>query len=201
VVAIAILDCRIIHIGARRRQPAGVRIDTGTPVELFCLDAKNCDMPSHSRAQSKANTRAAYLDCGLLDGGGSRTVPARASLQTLLVVDDDLAFVFWLGFGLEAHGLQAVPAKNATAARALLGRIEYPLKAAIVNAALPGTSRLVKDLRRHQPGLRVISLGDGSQTLPGAYVVLGRPADLDAAAKAEWVNAILAHAVEVRSAP
>lgn len=123
-------------------------------------------------------------------------------MQTLLIVDDDLAFVFWLGSGLEAHGLQAIPAKNATAARALLGRIEYPLKAAVVNAALPGTARLVKDLRRRQPGIRVISLGGGEQTaLPGADLVLGRPADLDNVAKAEWVRAILSQVHEVRSAP
>ena len=79
------------------------------------------------------------------------TALSEVYLQTLLVVDDDLAFVFWLGFGLDARGLETIPAKNATAARALLGRIEYPLKVAIVNAALPGTARLVKDLRRHQP--------------------------------------------------
>ena len=121
-------------------------------------------------------------------------------MQTLLVVDDDLAFVFWLGFGLEAHGLQAVPAKNATAARALLGRIEYPLKAAIVNAALPGTARLVKDLRRRQPNLKVISLGrSGAEALPGA-TSLERPEELDEAAKAEWLRAILANDVEVKTA-
>ncbi len=122
-------------------------------------------------------------------------------MQTLLVVDDDLAFVFWLGFGLDSHGLQAVPAKNATAARALLGRIEYPLKAAIVNAALPGTARLVKDLRRHQPDLKVISLGSsGESPLPGSDASLGRPRELDDDAKAEWLNAILSNEVEAGTA-
>ncbi len=122
-------------------------------------------------------------------------------MQTLLVVDDDLAFIFWLGFGLDAHGLQTVPAKNATAARALLGRIEYPLRAAIVNAALPGTVRLVKDLRKHQPDLKVISVGGSEEApLPGSDAALQRPAELGDAAKAEWLNAILSNEV-VRSAP
>jgi len=122
-------------------------------------------------------------------------------LQTLLVVDDDLAFVFWLGFGLDARGLETIPAKNATAARALLGRIEYPLKVAIVNAALPGTARLVKDLRRHQPDLKVISLGSSLEALRGADAALERPADLDETARSEWLNAILSAEVGVRSAP
>ncbi len=124
-------------------------------------------------------------------------------MQTLLIVDDDLAFVFWLGFGLDAHGLQAVPAKNATAARALLGRIEYPLRAAVVNASLPGTVRLVKDLRKHQPDLKVISLGRSSETpLPGSDAALERPAEFDDAAKSEWLEAILSNSskMEVRSA-
>jgi ActR/RegA family two-component response regulator len=123
-------------------------------------------------------------------------------LQTLLLVDDDLAFVFWLAFGLEAHGLQTVPAKNSTAARALLGRIEFPLRAAIVNAALPGTARLVKDLRRRQPDLKVISLaGASAAALAGSDAALERPSEFDDAAKAEWVRAILTNGVEVRSAP
>jgi ActR/RegA family two-component response regulator len=123
-------------------------------------------------------------------------------LQTLLLVDDDLAFVFWLAFGLEAHGLQTVPAKNSTAARALLGRIEFPLRAAIVNAALPGTARLVKDLRRRQPDLKVISLaGATAAALAGSDAALERPSEFDDAAKAEWVRAILTNGVEVRSAP
>jgi ActR/RegA family two-component response regulator len=124
------------------------------------------------------------------------------SVQTLLVVDDDLAFVFWLGFGLDEHGLQTVPAKNSTAARALLGRITFPLRAAIVNAALPGTARLVKDLRRRQPDLTVISLeGSAAGPLAGSDAALARPTELDAAAKAEWVRAILSPGLEVRTAP
>ncbi len=141
------------------------------------------------------------MDSGLLKQEIRKPFLRGTLLQTLLVVDDDLAFVFWLGFGLDSHGLQAVPAKNATAARALLGRIEYPLRAAIVNAALPGTARLVKDLRRHQPDLRVISLGSAEESaLPGSDAARQRPAELGEAAKSEWVNAILSNEVELKSA-
>jgi hypothetical protein len=109
------------------------------------------------------------------------------------MVDNDLAFLFWLGAALRDAGFQTVPAKNATAGRALLPQIGEDLRGLIVNPVLPGSGRLIRDLRRRYPRLRVVAaLESGAADLPvaGADIRLAKPAQYDEVAVAAWSAAL-----------
>ena len=68
--------------------------------------------------------------------------------RTILVVDDDLGFVVWLGQTLVANGYLTVPATSARQATTLLAELQTAtIDLAIVNLALPSATTLIDSLR------------------------------------------------------
>src|SRR5215472_3789926 len=106
-------------------------------------------------------------------GGGWRGVAAfprisrTRALKTVLLADQDLGFVFWLGAGLARAGYLALPAQSGQDAEGFLKRLEVPLHLLIVACSLPDASALVRSLRRYRPHLKIIALtDDGAQPCP-----------------------------------
>jgi response regulator RpfG family c-di-GMP phosphodiesterase len=77
---------------------------------------------------------------------------------TVLVVDDDLGFVFWLGRTLAEIGYEVWPARSVPGALKLIGEFRPSVDLLIVNASLGGTARLIADLRHLQDDLKIISV-------------------------------------------
>jgi CheY-like chemotaxis protein len=71
----------------------------------------------------------------------------------ILIVSDDLAFVFWLGRALDDAGYEAWPARNVENAAALLEELSDFPDLLVLDPETPGANRLIERLspQRHLP--------------------------------------------------
>ena len=101
----------------------------------------------------------AYDDFGEL----WRSYP-EVAIVTVLVVDRDLGFLFWLGCVLSEAGHDALPARNVKAASLLLRSLNSAVELLVVDSGLPGAQRFAAQLRRLNPEIKVIdALAAGSR--------------------------------------
>jgi len=113
-------------------------------------------------------------------------------MKNILIVDDDLGFLFWLGAVLTAADYQPWPACSVSDAiggvsRKSMVRIDL----LIVNPSLAGVSKLIALLRRTQAGLKVMALGPQDKTaLPSVNAWRPKSGRSDDSAKREWARAI-----------
>ena len=77
-------------------------------------------------------------------------------MQTVMIVNSDLGFVFWLGALLDNAGYRAIPARRVRDAVLLLERFSLEPDLLIVDPSLPGADLLVEHYRR--ANVRVIAL-------------------------------------------
>ena len=114
--------------------------------------------------------------------------------ETMLIIDNDLGFVFWLGHLLEAASHSALPAKSVPDAALLVLQLDLTVDVMVINLALSGSLDFIAALHRTQKNLRVITIRDDvEQTLgyiPGVHASHPRPAVLDEAARVHWVRCI-----------
>ena len=80
------------------------------------------------------------------------------SPPTILLVDDDLGFVVWLGQTLASNGYLTVPAAGGQQAKQVMEELGIKICLAIVNLALPGVSDLVEMLQQRDPSIKVIAI-------------------------------------------
>jgi hypothetical protein len=115
-------------------------------------------------------------------------------VKTVLIIDPELGFVFWLGQMLLAAGYEALPAKGVPEAIALLGELGVAVDLLIVNPALPGAPKLAEELRRSRGDLKVLVLAsdNGGQTraIPSPDAILRKPLQTDEAAGALWLHSV-----------
>ena len=115
-------------------------------------------------------------------------------METILLVDDDLAFVFWLGRILDAEGYAAFPAKSADDGRNLVAQCRLAVDLLIINKAIVGLSTFIKDLRVSQPSVEILVVVDpastDSLTLDPSDTVLRKPERLDAVCRDELLASV-----------
>jgi DNA-binding NarL/FixJ family response regulator len=119
-------------------------------------------------------------------------------LETILILDDDLGFVFWLGHLLDAAGYSTLPAKSIYDGAILVQQLGLSVSVLIVNLGMAGrldfTAALRQSPRRGAAlGTRVVGiLNDPSDDadLQGVHAVRVRPSILNEAAKVEWLQSI-----------
>ena len=108
-------------------------------------------------------------------------------MHTVLIVDDDLRFVFWLGTALNQAGYEALPAKNFPDAIELLNQIKFAIDLLIVNPALQGFADFVNCVTRIP--VPVIAVVEPSRTPPvpilGADLIILKPEIADERWKSE----------------
>ena len=89
-------------------------------------------------------------------------------MKSILIVDSDVGFIFWLGAALSGAGYQPWPACSPSDAISVAGREALArLDLLIVNASLPGVSKLIAHFHRTQASLKVMALGPQDKTLYG----------------------------------
>jgi ActR/RegA family two-component response regulator len=111
---------------------------------------------------------------------------------SILIVDTDLGFVFWLGRALDDDGYQALPAKSVAGAISLLDQLKIRIDLLIINPSLQRNAPLIERLHRTQEHLRVIALSaDPKASIPeGFNASKSKPLQIDKAAKFEWLELI-----------
>jgi ActR/RegA family two-component response regulator len=113
---------------------------------------------------------------------------------TILLIDSDLGFIFWLGRALDGAGFEALPAKSIQDAMALIDEYHLAVDVLIVDPALPGAPRLVASLRRRRKCIKVIATTAGIEELrsgfPQVDAVHRRPHEFDDETKGDWVRLV-----------
>ncbi len=110
-------------------------------------------------------------------------------MKVVLIIDNDLGFVVWLGQTLDHGGYEALPAKGTSDAMSVLSELKRQVDLLIVNPALPGITQFIERLRQSRKQLKVIAVSaDEEPALPGSDAVRRKPAVVDEAARREWLE-------------
>jgi CheY-like chemotaxis protein len=101
------------------------------------------------------------------DSSIKKLYPAQKG-PTVLIVDQDLGFLYWLGCTLSDAGYLPLPALNCEDAGDLLRRLSLGIDLLVVDSSIPGANELVTALERSQKDVRVIAvIGDEGKSNPG----------------------------------
>lgn len=99
-------------------------------------------------------------------------------MATILILDNDLGFCFWLGQTLTTPQCKVFPATNIAEAVALIAQFKLKIDFLILNPEVPGAAEFARGLRREQRHVRVAMLAsEGSGTedrVSDPFSVLGR---------------------------
>jgi hypothetical protein len=126
-------------------------------------------------------------------------VIASSGSTLVLIIDEDLGFLMWLGELFAELGCQAMPALNCRQALALAKQLKLPVTILIVNPELRGYEKMVRQLSAANPGLRVIPIRDSTAdgkgvrsdgSGPAAQSALERPLPWEKISHAEWLAKI-----------
>jgi hypothetical protein len=115
------------------------------------------------------------------------------NLQKVLILDDDLGFVFWLGHLLDATGFSAIPAKSVPDAASLLSQLDLRADVLVINLALAGALDFMAALNRSQKDVKVVGVLNGpveADGHKGVHALQSRPAILNETAQVEWLQCI-----------
>jgi DNA-binding NtrC family response regulator len=77
-------------------------------------------------------------------------------VKTILILDNDVGFVFWLGKILTEAGYQVVPALRIREALRLIRSLGLTIDLLIMSPAAAGAAEFIQTLRRQKEGLRII---------------------------------------------
>jgi hypothetical protein len=120
------------------------------------------------------------------------TEPLRS--QTVLIVEEDLGFILWLGQVLTDAGYKAVPALSCQQAFFHIRHFNVDVDAVFANRALSGISNLLQTLGRTNARLRIILINDPdidtSRAMIPAHAILEKPADGRNISRKEWLEKV-----------
>jgi hypothetical protein len=112
--------------------------------------------------------------------------------HTLLVVDNDVGFVWWLGEIFTEAGYRAVPALNCSQALSVVKKFHLKIDLLVVNPALTGVLRLVTSLEVLGRDLKIILIREGPIGLkyPGFRydATLTRPSGWEPVSRTDWLR-------------
>jgi len=115
-------------------------------------------------------------------------------VKTILLVDSDLGFAFWLGHALDQAGFDALPARNTSDATALLSELKVAVDLIVIRASMPSAKSLAEDLRGqfgpHFKVLAVLERGTEEDVSGWADAKIPEPTVIDEASRIALVSTI-----------
>ena len=115
----------------------------------------------------------------------------RTGGPAVLIVDDDLGFVWWLGDIFQEVGYRPVPALNAQQAASLVGELNVAVSIAVVNPGLPGIRKLIQSLSDADNRVRIVLVRDPNDSRAvqnHAHTILDRPTGVESVSRPEWLK-------------
>lgn len=94
-------------------------------------------------------------------------------VNTALIIDDDLGFVWWLGSVLTDLGCHSLPALNCAQALEFVATFQLSVDLLIVQPGLSGITELIKSLDK--PELRIVAILENDSKLAPTHA--GMPYD------------------------
>jgi DNA-binding response OmpR family regulator len=113
-------------------------------------------------------------------------------VKTVLIVDEDLGFVFWLGHLLNNAGYQVWPARNGEDAAALMEELGAELDLLIIDPNLRGSAAFM-EAQRSSRAFHTIALErpeEWARPAAGVDIALAKPQHPDELSGLEWIAAI-----------
>jgi len=118
-------------------------------------------------------------------------VGERKGKTTVLIIDSDLAFAFWLGQALDLAGHNALPVRSTRAAYELIRDHRLSVDMVVINPMMPNALSCLADLRFRFPGLTVAvaipEAGGELFAVPECEVASKKPLRLTREASLQWV--------------
>jgi hypothetical protein len=115
-------------------------------------------------------------------------------VKTILIVDRDLGFVFWLGQILDAAGSVALPARGIADAAEIVAMLRLPVDVLIASPAERGVREFVERLRFSSPDLQVVALASENDPAwamaPPGVIWKRKLPHRDESARSEWLDLI-----------
>jgi DNA-binding NtrC family response regulator len=116
------------------------------------------------------------------------------AMATVLILDDDLGFVFWVAQTLAGAGFESIPAQSVAEAKRLLNRLSVTVDVVIVSPRVAGAFDYIRELRGEKPGLAVVAAVDQAADLMivrrEVDAVRAKPDVLSEAAMPEWQRTV-----------
>lgn len=112
---------------------------------------------------------------------------------TVVIVDHDLGFVFWLGHMLDSRGHSALPARTVADAALLIMQLDLKIDVLVINLSLPGAVEFVNAMHRTRRQVTVIGIIENAQpatTIPGVNALHPKPRTIDLSSKMGWINCV-----------
>ncbi|HKE28100.1 MAG TPA: response regulator [Bryobacteraceae bacterium] len=115
-------------------------------------------------------------------------------MKTVLIIDSDLGFVFWLGRILQGAGCEVIPAKSSAEASVLLSELSTGVDLLIVDSRLAGVVAFADEQRRSRPKVKILVAISDKDTSAGqiqlADVIARKPPHLDDTAASLWLGMV-----------
>jgi DNA-binding NtrC family response regulator len=112
------------------------------------------------------------------------------AMKNILIVDNDLRFIQWLGRALIDAHQQPWPACTVSDAMVLVDDSE-PVDLLIINSYLPHSSDLINRLHNSQRQVKVLAMGSEPKAkLPHVHAWKRKPGHPDPSAEQKWVNTV-----------
>jgi hypothetical protein len=116
------------------------------------------------------------------------------ALPSVLIVDEDLGFVGWLGELFSEAGYRALPALNCSQAVSLIEKFKLDVDVIAVNEGLAGVAGMIGLLRRDHRPLKIVVIrnpaGEGLAEIP-AHATLDRPSGWEPISRPDWLKKVL----------
>jgi hypothetical protein len=113
---------------------------------------------------------------------------------TILLIDSDLGFIFWLGQALDAVGYSAIPAVNTRGAAELIEEHRLLIDTLVINPLIDEALPFISSLKRTRSELKTIAAipDDTANNLgmPDFEAIIHKPDCLTRMAVTQWVNII-----------
>jgi DNA-binding response OmpR family regulator len=111
--------------------------------------------------------------------------------KVVIILENDLGFVFWLGQTLDRANYTVLPARTSAEGEELLTKLRLQPDLMIVNPSLSGVETFVELNRRSNPRLKVIVLDKrGSDTVKMADAVRFKPEAWEETSAFEWLSLV-----------
>ena len=85
---------------------------------------------------------------------------SKESRKFILIVDNDLGFLVWLGLALAKQGFVTIPAMGAEAAQQAVEDLSLTIDLVIVNFEIQEAMEFIRRLKRSSENLKVIAIED-----------------------------------------
>lgn len=152
--------------------------------------------------QTTFSTGQQSVTDGRLTSVSTWSAKETAPSPLVLIVDEDLGFVWWLSEMFSAAGCQVVPALNPAEIVSITRELDLTIDMLVVNEELAGISETIEALSQSQSP-KIVAIRDHNSPrdhAAGAHATLERPSGFGQVSPQKWQAAVKKLVKEVQAA-